>query len=772
MATNQFTRGTTAQIAAAIAAGRILEGTPVYDETLGVISVARSATPNTPATYLDSAPNEARVIALTSNASETTADPAPAPNGTSGSKYTATGLWQRLKRTAGAWVSSGNPLMTLLGLQMRSRLNVMDYGALGDGVTDDSLAITACFDAAALQKRDVQFPPLPFVVHHLEFRSRVRVYGSGMGATYLIAREDNTYYNIGANVTVTDLDPSLNTTGAGLFDMTLVGRDAFAPESGQHHLVWLNGVTDFSYNNLELVGPRGDGIFQGVGNTTTGKKRNFNVRGGYVYARSGGPVVYFDSTTNAETQTYDAAKWAAGTMTLRRGGNRNPISVVEGDGFSLDYLRVEDFGYRFEPGGLDFEPDNASASSKHLSVQNAKVGVVEVIRGRGNFAAVGWVSYAPNSALDRPMRGLSVGEIRMVDTPGMLALAVNGSEIARSAMAQHNVEVKKFTVNNIQNLGSINGIFGVTLSGIATGTGPILGALVFGQAKIVGDITLSDSRLPNSTVNGDSLKLGQVDGFKARNVTTDNGSSIAVSLMAGKTSTGIDLSGFTALGTGPSVVAEAGHIQDAASNYAPARGFKGSSALAVPGITPTLPRSSHSATVDLNSAAAYPNTYPAGHSSFAFNGGTNSPGPSQGEVRTYIDPAFGADGIGFAVQWFDGRGPGGGSWVRYPASGAAGAPWSVWRQLLTGQVVSAALDFPSIPAGGEAYLDITVTGVIAGEAVYACPSSLLETNILIKEVACYLTNKVRVTLHNAGTSAIDPAAQTWTAAVTRLTKGN
>lgn len=60
--------------------------------------------------------------------------------------------------------------------------NVLDYGAVGDGSTNDTVAIQAAIDAAAVAGGTVVFPSLTYRARELRFKSNVDIVGLG-GAT-------------------------------------------------------------------------------------------------------------------------------------------------------------------------------------------------------------------------------------------------------------------------------------------------------------------------------------------------------------------------------------------------------------------------------------------------------------------------------------------------------------------------------------------------------------------------------------------------------------
>jgi hypothetical protein len=98
-----------------------------------------------------------------------------ASDGTYAAQFQPSGLFQRLKRVAGAWVNSGSALMTQLGLQLRlGGVNVRDYGALGNGVTNDSAAFAAAELAAFNAGKWIRVPDGNYLLNS-EFIVRVNV---------------------------------------------------------------------------------------------------------------------------------------------------------------------------------------------------------------------------------------------------------------------------------------------------------------------------------------------------------------------------------------------------------------------------------------------------------------------------------------------------------------------------------------------------------------------------------------------------------------------
>lgn len=78
------------------------------------------------------------------------------------------------------------------------------------------------------------------------------------------------------------------------------------------------------------------------------------------------------------------------------------------------------------------------------------------------------------------------------------------------------------------------------------------------------------------------------------------------------------------------------------------------------------------------------------------------------------------------------------------------------------------LDFPSIPAQGQAELTATLTGVVGGEEVVAQPTSDPEAG-LVWVAWAPTTDTVKVRMINITSSPIDPASRTWRVTARRWT---
>jgi hypothetical protein len=104
--------------------------------------------------------------------------------------------------------------------KMRDIVSVKDFGAVGDGVTDDATAINnACTAMAELGGGDVMFPAGTFIVGAaIQLPDNVQLVGAGQKATTIKLKAS-------ANVNIIQKKSGAAGLGAGLFDLTVDGND-------------------------------------------------------------------------------------------------------------------------------------------------------------------------------------------------------------------------------------------------------------------------------------------------------------------------------------------------------------------------------------------------------------------------------------------------------------------------------------------------------------------------------------------------------------------
>ena len=126
---------------------------------------------------------------------------------------------------------------TTMQTKARRIIDVKDFGAVGDGVTDDSAAIQNAINYAATFPRgaDVVYPPGGYYVSTTltQSTSYIRHIGSGMQVSYLITKTDIVTFNIGAN----PMSPMVSTD---ILDLGFYHNNAVAKNNP--HLILVNPI--------------------------------------------------------------------------------------------------------------------------------------------------------------------------------------------------------------------------------------------------------------------------------------------------------------------------------------------------------------------------------------------------------------------------------------------------------------------------------------------------------------------------------------------------
>jgi parallel beta-helix repeat protein len=95
-------------------------------------------------------------------------------------------------------------------------INIRDYGALGDGSTDDTTVIQAAMDAASAAQCILYAPPGTYIVTNIQFKPNVTMMGAGWSTVFKLKNSSNTFplqatfANAVTNLTLRDFKVDLN----------------------------------------------------------------------------------------------------------------------------------------------------------------------------------------------------------------------------------------------------------------------------------------------------------------------------------------------------------------------------------------------------------------------------------------------------------------------------------------------------------------------------------------------------------------------------------
>jgi hypothetical protein len=228
-------------------------------------------------------------------------------------------------------------------------VSVKDFGAVGDGTTDDTAAIQAAVTAAS----QVYFPAGTYKCDGVvTLDSNSNLFGAGREATKIVRNGTNTatqgvlYAESGSASTYIE-----NIT---VRDMTLDGQVSTLGFSEFRHLASFNGVRNAVIERVNFVGFRGDGLYLGSGISGATERHNIN-------------VVVRDCLFDGVNKD-----------------NRNGISVIDVDGLVIDACMFRRTTKSTMPGAIDVEPNgNSFTVIRDIKIVNNKFDDIG-----GNVAAI------------------------------------------------------------------------------------------------------------------------------------------------------------------------------------------------------------------------------------------------------------------------------------------------------------------------------------------------------------------------------------------------
>jgi len=217
--------------------------------------------------------------------------------------------------------------------KLQESVSVKDFGAVGDGSTDDTTAIQNAINAGSY----VYFPPGTYSVSNVTLTSNSYLYGAGF-SSIIKQRTSGTFAMISADSGSSSL--SSNLTGIVLRDLQLRGTVDTDGFSQFIYLLGLNGVTDAVIERVYFNGFRGDGFYLGSSYTAGVERHNQKVT-----VRS----CVFDGINKQ---------------------NRNCISVIDCDGLLVDDCEFRNSTSSTMPGAIDLEPNaNSWAVIKNILIR-------------------------------------------------------------------------------------------------------------------------------------------------------------------------------------------------------------------------------------------------------------------------------------------------------------------------------------------------------------------------------------------------------------------
>lgn len=226
-----------------------------------------------------------------------------------------------------ATVASINPVEALAQVPIGSStmpdgyVSVMNFGAKGDGLTDDTAAVQRAFNASTA----VWFPAGRYLVGALVLRTDLTIHGVG-GASKLIQKV-GTDHLLGANrAGGGSPDVRYNMTGIRIVNLWFEGQAGSVPFAENIHLLNLSAVSDLYIAGCYFVKYVADGIYLGSGRLGT---ERHNERVTIRKCRFDGVIK----------------------------DNRNGITIIDGTDIKIEDCAFTRSGRQSMPGGIDLEPN-------------------------------------------------------------------------------------------------------------------------------------------------------------------------------------------------------------------------------------------------------------------------------------------------------------------------------------------------------------------------------------------------------------------------------
>lgn len=255
-------------------------------------------------------------------------------------------------------------------------INIMDFNAVADGKTDNTVAIQSAIDFLGEEGGKIFFPEGVYCANGIKLRSNIIIEGEGHNTVLKQLKGLSGYQALlgvnqgGAGTLNPEGDNSLtgNINNISIKNIKLKGTVEEEGFSEWVHLLALNSASNIIVDNVLFEGFRGDAIFIGVESTVERHNSNIKILNSI-----------FDGLNK---------------------NNRNGISILDGKDIIIENNYFTRLTREDMPGAIDIEPNNNSSIEwtvleniniiKNKFVEIGKIAIVyknpncqsEVIKGR------------------------------------------------------------------------------------------------------------------------------------------------------------------------------------------------------------------------------------------------------------------------------------------------------------------------------------------------------------------------------------------------------
>jgi hypothetical protein len=281
--------------------------------------------------------------------------------------------------------------------KLRETVSVTDYGAVGDGITDDSVAIQAAIDAN--KGGTIWFPGgKTFYCAGIILNGSTYNNTTLIGEGWLLMKPDAGASNFGGAWVCVLLERCDSVT----IDLKINGNRTAMTAREQIFCVGLAGATRTRIPHLRTDEIRGDGLYMGQANWTANSANTSGVEIGLI-------------------EGYNTAD-----------DGRNLVSIISGTGIHIKRLVSNQIGGTIngfvEPGGLDIEPDFGYQTCYDITVDSLDV----VTAGTSGLGIFGKSASGNDANLDWNCSQIVITDARILRT-GTTGSGLAGSGFTRCA---------------------------------------------------------------------------------------------------------------------------------------------------------------------------------------------------------------------------------------------------------------------------------------------------------------------------------------------------